>query len=337
MRASRIVALSLGIGTFFTAQAALMTLSTGRPLNFEWNVLQEYLFWLVWAALAPVMLAALRRWPLDAKPLRRPIVAHLLIAVVLAPLETIAAFGLRLAAVRPADPWSWIAQTRASLVWGVFMGIVLYWIIVGVYTGLRWRERSVALESDLTRARLDALESQLRPHFLFNTLNAIAVLTAIDAEKARHMVVRLGSLLRRSLDEKHHEVPLHRELGFLNEYLDIQRMRFGDRLSVTLDIEPDVVNARVPVLLLQPLVENAIKHGASDDDGTATIVVRAVRERGRLLLSVRDRGPGPDGTPEGIGLRNTRQRLRALYGDATTLDLRRADGACVDISVPFAM
>jgi signal transduction histidine kinase len=336
MRASRIVALSLGIGTFFTAQTVLMALSTGRPLDVEWSVLQELLFWFVWAALAPIVLAALRRWPLDATPRYRPILAHVLVAAVLAPLETIVAFGIHLAVVRPPDPWQWISYTRPSLVWGVFMGAFFYWVVVGVYTALRLRERSVALEADLTRSRLDALRSQLRPHFLFNTLNAISVLTAEDAEKARRMVVRLGSLLRRSLDEEQHEVPLHQELAFLNEYLDIQRMRFGDRLSVTLTIDPDVVNARVPVLLLQPIVENAIKHGASDDDGTATVVVRAFRTDGRLLLSVQDRGPGPDGTPEGVGLRNTRQRLRALYGDAMTLTLGQAEGARVDISIPFA-
>lgn len=336
MRASRIVALSLGIGTFFTAQTILMALSAGGQFSFEWQVLQEYLFWFCWAALSPVVLAALRRWPLDARPMYRPILAHMLVAVVLAPIVSVLAFGLHLVIVHPADPRAWIAQIGGGLVWCVFMGAFFYWIVVGVYSGLRLRERSVALEADLTRARLDALQSQLRPHFLFNTLNAISVLTAEDAEKARRMVVRLGSLLRRSLDEAQHEVPLHQELAFLNEYLDIQRMRFGDRLSVTLAIDPGVVDAKVPVLLLQPIVENAIKHGASDDAGTTTVIVRAGRDDGQLRLSVQDRGPGPDGTPEGLGLRNTRQRLRALYGDATTLSLRQDRGACVDISIPYA-
>ncbi len=328
MRTSRVVALSLGVGVFFTAQNILMGLSVGRPLDVEWDVLQELLFWVVWAALSPLVLAALRRW--------HSLGVHFLVGLVLAPIETMIAFGLHLVAVRPADPWRWIARTRPSLVWGVFMGVFFYWILVGVYTAWRLRDRSAALERDLTRARLDALRSQLRPHFLFNTLNAISVLTAEDADKARRMVVRLGSLLRRSLDEEHHEVPLHQELAFLNEYLDIQRMRFGERLSVTLAIDPDVMDARVPVLLLQPLVENAIKHGASNDDGTATILVQAARDNGGLRITVQDRGPGPNGAPEGVGLKNTRQRLRALYGEATTLMLRQADGARVEIQMPFA-
>ena len=336
MRVSRIVALSLGVGVFFTAQDIFMGLSAGRPIDVEWDVLQELLFWIVWALLSPIVLAALKRWPLDAKPMYRPIIAHILVAAVLAPVETGIAFGLHLVAVRPPEPWHWIARTRPSLVWGVFMGAFFYWIIVGVYAALRLRDRGVALEADLTRARLDALQSQLRPHFLFNTLNAISVLTAEDAEKARRMVVRLGSLLRRSLDEAQHEVPLHQELAFLNEYLDIQRMRFGDRLSVTLAIDPDTMDARVPVFVLQPLVENAIKHGASDDDGSATIAVRATRDDGQLKITIQDRGPGPNGAPEGVGLKNTRQRLHALYGDLTTLILRQAEGARVEIRLPFA-
>jgi signal transduction histidine kinase len=331
MRASRIVALALVVGTFFTLQELLGVLSTGRPLNVEWEVLQEALYWLVWAALSPLMLAALERWPLRM---------NVLVSIVLAPIQTVIAFGLHLVVVRPADPWVWIEHIRSSLVWGVTMGVFFYWMVAGVYTAFQIRQRNAALEADLTRAQLDALRSQLRPHFLFNTLNAISVLTVEDAEKARRMLLRLGSLLRRSLDEEHHEVSLRQELVFLDEYIDIQRMRFGDRLSVTLAIDPSVFDARVPVLLLQPLVENAIKHGASDDDGTATIVVRAARENGQLRLSVEDRGPGPGDAPEGVGLRNTRARLRTLYGDATTLRLHRAPGATgasVDISIPFAV
>jgi two-component system, LytTR family, sensor kinase len=324
MRASRIVLLALLVGVFFTAQAVLMALSVGRPLNLEWDVGQELLYWVVWAAFSPIVLAALERWPLGR--------VHVLISILLAPVQTIVAFGLHLVAARPSDPWAWIAHTRPSLVWGVFMGIFFYWVAAGAYTALR-------LERDLTRAQLDALRSQLRPHFLFNTLNAISVLTVEDAEKARRMLVRLGSLLRRSLDEAHHEVPLHQELAFLNEYIDIQRMRFGDRLSVTLAIDPATTAARVPVLLLQPLVENAIKHGASDDDGTATVIVRASRDNGQLLLRVEDRGPGPGDAPEGVGLRNTRERLRTLYGAATMLRLYRAEGATgamVDVRIPYS-
>src|SRR5262249_25637526 len=152
--------------------------------------------------------------------------------------------------------------------------------------------RSATLEGQLARAQLDALRSQLRPHFLFNTLNAISVLATEDPERARHMVVRLGSLLRRSLDEEEHEVPLRQELVFLDDYLDIQRARFGDRLVVSLEVDARAAEARVPVLLLQPLVENAIEHGWPEKDVTTTIALHATRTDGVLRLSVEDNGPG---------------------------------------------
>jgi LytS/YehU family sensor histidine kinase len=201
------------------------------------------------------------------------------------------------------------------------------------------------LEAELARSQLDALRSQLRPHFLFNTLNAISTLTVEDPEKARRMLLRLGSLLRRSLDEEQHEVSLEQELGFLLEYLEIQRVRFGDRLVVQVEIDPAASPARVPVLFLQPLVENAIEHGGSDRPGGTSIVVRASRHDGTLRLTVEDDGAGPGTVPspvEGIGLRNTRERLRKLYGDRASLALRPArpdqpgaGGARVEITIPF--
>jgi sensor histidine kinase YesM len=157
------------------------------------------------------------------------------------------------------------------------------------------------------------------------------------------MLLRLGSLLRRSLDEEQHEVALREEIAFLDEYLDIQRVRFGDRLQVTLNIDPAVLDARVPVLLLQPLVENAIQHAASDKGSTTRIALRVTRTNGMLHMSLQDNGPGPGDLSvvrEGIGLRNTRERLRRLYGNQATLVLRALAepdgqaGACVDIRIP---
>jgi LytS/YehU family sensor histidine kinase len=245
-----------------------------------------------------------------------------------------------------------------AFTWGVFTGGVFYAVVVMVYTALRFRtlwvaeqlsaaelsRRSAALENELTRSKLDTLRSQLRPHFLFNTLNAISVLVTEDADKARDMLLRLSALLRRSLDEEAHEVPLRQELAFVNDYVDIQRGRFGDQLSVRLDIDPLVLDVRVPVFLLQPLLENAIEHGKGDDN-RATITLAAIQDGDLLCVTLDDSGPGVgDGTPvrEGLGLRNTRARVEQLYGSRASVRLgsapgaTRAPGTRVEIRIPVS-
>src|SRR5581483_9591571 len=151
------------------------------------------------------------------------------------------------------------------------------------------------------------------------------------------MLLRLATLLRRSLDEEAHEVPLQVELGFANDYLEIQRGRFGDQLVVDVTIEPEVLPARVPVFLLQPLLENAIEHGKSEYQA-ATIALRAARDHDMLRITVTDNGPGVNGGPvrEGIGLTNTRARLHHLYGSRATIDIGAAEpGARVEIRIPI--
>jgi LytS/YehU family sensor histidine kinase len=237
-----------------------------------------------------------------------------------------------------------------AFVWSVFTGVFFYSIVAVAYTAVRFRSLYVAeqlsaagLEAELTKSKLDTLRSQLRPHFLFNTLNAISVFVTEDVDKAQQMILRLSSLLRRSLDEEAHEVPMQQELAFVSDYLDIQRGRFGDQLSVRVDVDPAVLSARVPVFLLQPLLENAIEHGKSDDNRT-TIALSAVREHDMLHVTIVDDGPGVGDSArvrEGIGLRNTRARLHHLYGPRATVELgpayakRESRGARVEIRIPF--
>jgi two-component system, LytTR family, sensor kinase len=362
IRRSRIILLTLGVGLFFTAEPLLMGIAAGRPVSFQRDFLQELFYWLVWAALSPLIIAAARRWPLDAGHLGRPIAIHMTIAAVLAPLQAIVAFGLHslelvlAGVVPPSELGALILQRRLLVLWGFFTGAYFYWVVVGLYTALRFRElyaaerlsvatldaRRAALEGELVRVRLDALQSQLHPHFLFNTLNAIAVLAQEDVEKARQMLFRLGSLLRRSLDEVQHEVPLLQEIGFLEEYLDIQRVRFGDRLVVTLEIDRAAADTMVPVFFLQPLTENAIEHGGADPGKPAVILLRARVRDDLLSITIEDNGSGlGEGTAvrEGVGLGNTRERLRRLYGERASLTLGRAtgsasSGARVEIRIP---
>jgi LytS/YehU family sensor histidine kinase len=228
--------------------------------------------------------------------------------------------------------------------------VIFYSVIVMVYAALRFRQLYVAeqlgaaaLKAELTQAKLDTLRSQLRPHFLFNTLNAISVFVIEDAGKAQQMILRLAALLRRSLDEDAHEVPFAQELTFVEDYLEIQRGRFGDRLRVSLDVDPAVLNASVPVFLLQPLLENAIEHGKSEDRPT-TIALNAARERDTLQIALADDGPGVADNGllrERIGLGNTRERLHHLYGTRASVAFSAAQapadspGTRVEIRLPF--
>ena len=197
---------------------------------------------------------------------------------------------------------------------------------------LRERETHTArLEAQLADARLSALRMQLNPHFLFNTLHAVSALVERDPSGVRTMIARLSALLRRVLEGgNRHEVPLREELAFLRDYLDVQRVRFQGRLDVEEHIGDDTLDALVPNLVLQPLVENAVQHGVSRlEEGTGRIVVEARREGGDLILSVRDNGPGPAPAASGasgVGLANTRQRLDALYGDAASFRLAAGAG-----------
>lgn len=347
MRIIRIVALALAVGTLFTAQAVLTQLHTGRLADVGPTVVAALLFWGLWALLTPVVLWAVRRWPFDTKPIYRPIFLHATISIVMAVVQTMLALGVRSFAlylsgsVGSHEALKAIASP-AALGWGAFTGVFFYSLVAAVDSALRFRGRYAALESELNRSKLDALRSQLRPHFLFNTLNAISGLVP-QGDKAHRMLLRLSSLLRRSLDEDSHEVPLHTELAFLNDYLDIQRVRFGDQLVIDVDMEPSVLVARVPVFLLQPLLENAIEYGESDD-GHTTIRLSARREGDQLVIGVEDDGPGVASvTPirEGVGLGNSRARLHHLYGSRATVELSarhdavRRRGTRVVIRLPW--
>jgi two-component system, LytTR family, sensor kinase len=362
MKTSRVVALALVVGTFFVAQEILTDLAAGKSVSLTNDVLVVLRFWVVWAFLTPVVLMAVRRWPVESRPVMRPLLVHTGVAIILAASH----YAIILALRSVIDYFSSDVGIRGAVrqnasgnafVWGLFTGIVFYGVVVMVYTALRFRalydservsaaefaSRSAELETELTRTKLETLRSQLRPHFLFNALNAISVFVTEDAAKAQQMILRLSTLLRRSLDEEAHEVPLRQELGFVNDYLDIQRGRFGDRLNVQVAVDPAVLDARVPVFILQPLLENAIEHGTSDDKVT-TITLCAGRESEMLRVTLVDDGPGvgeADPIREGIGLRNTRAQLHHLYGVQATVSLGPADesadspGARVEIRIPF--
>jgi two-component system LytT family sensor kinase len=230
------------------------------------------------------------------------------------------------------------------------VNLIMYWFVVLAHLGwtyyqtYRERERqTAALQRELVEARLQALRMQLNPHFLFNTLHAVSSLIHDDPEAADRVVARLSELLRLSLDQsKPQEVSLNEELAFLDRYLEIELTRFADRLHVEKQIAPDALEALVPYLILQPLVENAIRHGIEPREEAGHLAISARRNNGRLELRVADDGAGLVGAGlgqarEGIGLSNTRSRLRHLYGEDFRFELNEGSSGGLEarIEIPY--
>ena len=228
-------------------------------------------------------------------------------------------------------------------IFGAFIPITLVAHIVSHTRTLRERElRAVQLEEQLTKTRLQVLKSQLQPHFLFNTMNSISSLMLTDVRAADRMLTRLGDLLRMSLELTGTQITtLRREIEFVSCYLEIEKARFNDRLRVTLDISPDTLDALVPHLLLQPLVDNAVKHGVSRLPGGGEIRIAATTRARQLKIEICDNGPGISnrGTlpSSGLGLRITRERIRSLYGHEQSLELLGLPegGTRAQVSIPF--
>jgi len=241
---------------------------------------------------------------------------------------------------RPQTFWS-------EFLWALDMNIFYYAVIVAtvtaadLYSMYRERQRTAAaLQTELVTARLETLKMQLQPHFLFNTLNTINALIHEDREAADHMVTRLADLLRLTLYETRQQIPLARELEFVAAYVEIQRIRFHNRLETSVEVRGPILSAQVPSLLLQPLVENAIRHGIAPRKRPGRVMVRAWREGERLVLEVEDDGVGLKEEPangQGIGLRNTKARLQQLYPDSHELVIRCAEsgGALVRVTLPY--
>jgi hypothetical protein len=222
------------------------------------------------------------------------------------------------------------APFRRGVVTEATMAFILGSFVIGLAMWVARERREQGMRSELMQVRLESLQAQLRPHFLFNALNTIATLIHEDPDKADAMLIRLADLLRLSLEHSDEaEIPLRRELELFDAYIAIERVRFGSSLKVTRQVDPAALDLPVMRWLLQPLAENAIKHGAGYTRGDSRMDLRVTRNAGIIEITLGDDGPNPVGPSpaEGVGLRNTRQRLATLYGGAATLELRkRASG-----------
>jgi signal transduction histidine kinase len=313
-----------------------------RPKLIVWHLLS----WYGWAALTPIVFWMARRCPLEGRHWWGKALLHTVPGLALA-LTHLSFFVWMWRVLEPqvAQRASFTASLQQVMYQGLVFEWLIYWLVLGSVFVLdyyrRYRERDVAaaqLQRQLVEAQLQALKMQLHPHFLFNTLNTIATLVRKhDNDAAVQMLAGLGDLLRYALEQADkQEVPLKDELDFIERYLAIEQARFRDRLTVRIDIAPDTLAAAVPSLILQPLVENAVRHGFAQSMQAGLIEITATRAGDMLLLQVRDDGRGlPPDTTEGVGLSNTRARLQQLYGDAHRFNLRNGKGLTVELAIPF--
>jgi two-component sensor histidine kinase len=348
-RPGRVALAALG-WTILGCVFALPDLSKGTDQRYA--LLLSLTLWWSWGLLTPLILWVDRQIHVSNKQLALRVLAHFLPSLLVT-----AVYVYLLAALRAAvgiGQWNGLASIRVLVdsLRGLFLWNWLnYWLILGAWQAYRYYDRFVAgelrlerLEKNFSEARLNALRMQLDPHFLFNALNTISSQVERDPKLARGMIEHLGDLLRLSLESKdRQEIPLSEELAFLEHYLAIQKIRFGDNLRIETQIAPEVATASVPCFFVQPLVENAIRHGISRRASGGTVIVSAQRDGDRLDIRVLDDGVGlPAGwtlqNSGGLGLSVTRQRVAGLYpdGEACFAVNRRASGGTeVEISLPL--
>jgi two-component sensor histidine kinase len=322
----------------------------------EWPwVLMQLPRYLMWALCTPLVFSAVRRFPFRRDRFARSVWTHTLFALAFASVIELVWLFMSLVLQSFIEPEilprmlaNWPEIYSAAILSRMLGGAFTYGATAGIATTLgyhrRFREREVRsaqLEAQLALAQVQALKMQVHPHFLFNTLHAITVLIREDPAAATRVVTRLGDLLRLTLSRATTaQVSFRRELEILTLYLEIERMRFHDRLEIEYDVQPTTLDALVPDLILQPLVENAIRHGVSPNSGTGRIKVISRREGDWLQLEIRDNGTGlPEGAPprDGIGLTTTRARLERLYGARHELTLTNLPqrGCVARIRIPF--
>lgn len=326
------------VSLFFVLQNLVGDLVYGREIALALSLGTELFYWYLLAPAVPLVLWLARRFRIERETWARTVPVHVGLALlvglvhsavysgVLAALAAIVgAGGGRIALV----DWTAVARRLPTATLTVFWK---YGVAVGLFYAYdyyrKYQERKLRaahLERRLSEARLQALRMQLHPHFLFNTLHTASMLAERDPEATGRVLTRLADLLRATLDEGGSpEVPLATEMSFVRRYLEIEQVRFGDRLTVEWNVPDELLDARVPTLIVQPLVENAVRHGVSRRPGAGQIRIDIRRDHEMLIIEVADDGPGlPEGwrldRNAGVGLSNTRDRLEALYGPAGTL------------------
>jgi two-component system LytT family sensor kinase len=339
------------LGVVSSILAWQFTLLLGRPAS-GWRtlIILNCTYWYVWALFTPAICWLSQHFRFERNALRRALIVHV-------PSVLIFSFA-HIAAMQAAQWWiaasegltfSWLIEVQRAALQNFDWEMMTYWAIAGIsHAVLYYREsrdravRASQLETRLVEAQLKTLQQQLQPHFLFNTLHAISALMHRDVEAADRTLMRLSDLLRMTLDTLGQvEVTLKSELEFLSKYLEIEQTRFADRLIVRFDVQPEALDTLVPTLLLQPLVENAIKHGISKKAGPGHIDITARRDHDKLWIEVRDDGLGLSDSAlnalqKGIGVSTTRARLQHQFGADYRFEFHRlTQGVAVVVAVPW--
>ncbi len=334
-----------GIGLLFVFQT-YMGMAQDSTEHYSWGDLLAGLlsYWYVWCLLFPFIVWLSRRYPLEAGPTARSLRIQIP-AFILIPILHIAIYAAFLHAV-DGDQKPYVSTSIWLMKSGLFLRYLTYALLLATsytidyYRQYRERElRTSRLEAKLVEAQLESLKNQIHPHFLFNTLNAISSLMHKNVEAADEAIARLADLLRASLEANgSQEVPLRQEIDILTQYVEIEKLRLGEKLTVVMDVDNDACEAMVPNFLLQPIVENAIRYGISTQIRAGTVRIEARCAGDNLEIQVSNDGPDlPGDIREGIGIGNTRARLRQLYGTnhAFLMAGRPQGGVCVTIRIPL--
>jgi sensor histidine kinase YesM len=337
------------VALFFSTQVFMMYYSERQPIPYKRAFLVQGSACYLWALVTPLVLWLARRFCIDRNHWFRKFALHFVFSLVLVSVLISVHFVVYMFLVGQASS---ITPLRLAgyLYPNLDRWLLVYWLILlmshafNYYNSFRKGElKASQLRTQLVQSQLEALKMQVQPHFLFNTLHSISALLSKDTEGARKMITRLGDFLRLTLENSGSmEVTLQQEIEFLNGYLEIERIRFQDRLTTDIKIDPDVLEARVPNLILQPIVENAMRH-AVGNSRSGHVEITAAPRNGAVHIEVKDNGPGlqADRTFEtrrgkGLGLTNTQARLVGLYGTAARFEMtnRPSGGLVVSIEIP---
>ncbi len=331
----------------FATQGYLDYLHYGKELSWIRMFCWEMIGWLLWGVLTPFIFVLARRFP----PQKNPAI-HIPAAFLFSAIHLAIQFNLFLLAQQlflPMGEPDLQLKAFDRIAWRLMVYCIILIVWYAIESKKRARieeERASELTAQLAKTQLQALKMQLHPHFLFNTLNTISELMHHDIRAADEMMVRLGDFLRLTLDPSvSQEVTLEKELEFLKHYLEIEQVRFKDRLKIEMRIQPETRRARVPYLLLQPMVENAIRHGIGRKAEGGTVEISSEKENDLLHIMIQDDGGGlhqqsdtDSPVKQGLGLSNTRSRLEKLYGDRFQFELsnRPDSGTIVSLTIPFS-